>query len=48
MGAIFQILPAIRSGSKKSLCERLLWGKRCLLIVRMIVLVYVDILRSVE
>ena len=47
-GSYFQSFPAMRSGSKSSLSKRLLRGKRCLLIARMMVLVYVDILISVE
>lgn len=46
MGAIFEILPAIRSGSKKSHCDGCC--EEIDVIVRMMVLVYVDILRSVE
>ena len=46
MGAIFQILPAIRSGSKKSHCDGCC--QEIDVIARMMVLVYVDISISVE
>ena len=46
MGAIFKILPAIRSGSKKSHCDDCC--EEIDVIVRMMVLVYVDISISVE
>ena len=46
MGAIFEILPAIRSGSKQSHCDG--YCEEIDVIVRMMVLVYVDISISVE